>query len=455
MKRKISIQIYIGVLITAFLITFIPEGKNQNGYIKASNSEYEEKLKEAEERLAELDRRVGQTQNSLAELEQAKGNIQKYIEKLDIQLNEVTLEIMDLKVKIEQTETELKQTKKELKEAKKTEANHYDTMKRRIKYMYENNDASYWDVILNADGLEDLLNQVEYMYRITEYDNNLLNRYIEAKKVVADREAKIEATLAQLESFEEAAEFEKEYLEQLVVDKNAEIERYTKEIGITDETLFEYLDEISNQKLSIDEIKEDEKKRLEEIERKKEEEEARLEKERLEREAREKEEKKKKEEQDKNNSNGNTSSGYDSSAADNLDQTDETSADKMIWPLPGDYRTFAKFGPRIAPTEGASTYHKGWDIGGEYGAPIVATLAGKVVNSGYNASSGNYVRIDHGNGLNTVYCHASKLLVAAGENVKQGQQLALIGSTGVSTGPHLHFAVTVDGVYVDPGNYIG
>lgn len=126
----------------------------------------------------------------------------------------------------------------------------------------------------------------------------------------------------------------------------------------------------------------------------------------------------------------------------------------MIWPLPGDGRIFAYFGNRVAPTAGASTYHRGLDIGGEMGASIVASLSGTVEIAQYSSSSGNFIIINHGNGLRTAYCHCSKLLVSVGQYVKQGEVIALVGSTGISTGPHLHFGVSIDNVYVDPLNYI-
>ena len=86
---------------------------------------------------------------------------------------------------------------------------------------------------------------------------------------------------------------------------------------------------------------------------------------------------------------------------------------------------------------------------------LFRSLAGTVVGVGYNSSAGNFVRIDHGNGYETVYFHQSKQLVAVGDYVQQGQTIGLVGSTGVSSGPHLHFGIKVNGNYVDPDPYIG
>ena len=112
------------------------------------------------------------------------------------------------------------------------------------------------------------------------------------------------------------------------------------------------------------------------------------------------------------------------------------------------------YGTRVSPTAGASSNHKGIDIGASYGADIVAAADGKVVTAAYSSSGGNYVMIDHGNGLYTVYMHASSLCVSAGQNVTAGQVVAKVGSTGISTGNHLHFGVSLNGSYVSPWNYL-
>lgn len=135
-------------------------------------------------------------------------------------------------------------------------------------------------------------------------------------------------------------------------------------------------------------------------------------------------------------------------------QSNSTSISNMIWPLPADHNIYSKFGYRVAPTAGASTYHKGLDIGGPSGAAIVAVLSGTVTTAGYSSTSGNYVVIDHGNGVQTRYLHCSALYVSAGQRVSQGQTIAAVGSTGISTSAHLHFSVVVNGSYVDPYPYL-
>ncbi len=132
----------------------------------------------------------------------------------------------------------------------------------------------------------------------------------------------------------------------------------------------------------------------------------------------------------------------------------EVSASGYIWPVPDSKRITSYFGPRKQPTAGASTYHRGIDIGAPMYTNIVAVKDGKVVTATYSSSAGNFIIVDHGNGVQTGYMHCSKLNVGVGDTVKQGEVIALVGNTGVSTGPHLHFAVLQNGTYVNPLNYV-
>ena len=128
---------------------------------------------------------------------------------------------------------------------------------------------------------------------------------------------------------------------------------------------------------------------------------------------------------------------------------------KFMWPVSTGGVITDEFGYRDAPTAGASTYHQGLDIGCDYGTDIVAAEAGTVVMSCYNGGGGNMVMISHGGGICTVYMHNSQLCVNVGDKVVKGQVIAKAGSTGVSTGPHCHFGVSIDGTYVNPHDFLG
>ena len=126
----------------------------------------------------------------------------------------------------------------------------------------------------------------------------------------------------------------------------------------------------------------------------------------------------------------------------------------FCWPAPSYTRVSSEYGYRIHPIYGTQKFHNGVDLAAPGGSPILAAYDGVVVAATYNASMGNYVMIDHGDGLYTIYMHASSLLVSAGQSVSRGQKIALVGSTGNSTGNHLHFSVRLNGSYVSPWNYI-
>ena len=129
---------------------------------------------------------------------------------------------------------------------------------------------------------------------------------------------------------------------------------------------------------------------------------------------------------------------------------------KMLWPCPSSTRITSTFGGRSSPGGIGSTNHKGIDIGASSGSAIVAALDGKVVYTGYNVARGNYVMIDHGGGIITLYQHglSGSIRVSSGQSVKQGQTIMSVGSTGYSTGPHLHFEVWENGTPVNPINYV-
>ena len=127
---------------------------------------------------------------------------------------------------------------------------------------------------------------------------------------------------------------------------------------------------------------------------------------------------------------------------------------KFIWPCPASSRITSEFGSRTSPTAGASSNHQGIDIGAASGSGILAAASGTVVIATYSYSAGNYIMINHGRGVYTVYMHCSQLLASEGQDVIQGQTIAKVGSTGYSTGPHLHFGIRANGQYVNPSNYV-
>ncbi|MDR0287892.1 MAG: M23 family metallopeptidase [Clostridiales bacterium] len=122
--------------------------------------------------------------------------------------------------------------------------------------------------------------------------------------------------------------------------------------------------------------------------------------------------------------------------------------------MPADGPFTSPFGYRRDPLDGTTRFHSGLDIGASYGSTVVAAAYGTVEVVGNDSSYGNYVKINHGNGYQTVYAHNSQILVTVGQVVDKGQPIALVGATGRVTGPHCHFEIIENGVFVDPKPFI-
>jgi murein DD-endopeptidase MepM/ murein hydrolase activator NlpD len=441
MKRGIR-----GTIIMLFLVVIV-------GILSIHT--YATEIDKAKEEKKSLEQKKAETENKLKELEKDKSDILKYIEKLDKELNSLATEIEELETDIKNTEEELNVARKDLELAKITEASQYDIMKKRIKYMYENGESSYLDIILQSDSLSDVLNHVEYISKITEYDNSLLDKYTKIKEEITLKEISIESKLATLNNLKEELDYEQKTVSFLAEEKNKELVKYDTSIQETMIVSSDVTSKISEQEDLIEQLIEQQRKADEERKRKEEEERKRKEEER-----KRKEEEAKRLEEEKNNSSGGNSSGNNSSGnnstSDNNSSSNNTntSSSGFIWPLPSSGRITSTFGGRDRPTAGASSNHKGLDIGAPTGSAIVAAASGRVVTSTYQVAAGNYIMLAHDDGTYTVYMHCSKLLVSVGDYVNQGDKIALVGSTGVSTGPHLHFGVMVNGVYVDPQKYV-
>ena len=145
-------------------------------------------------------------------------------------------------------------------------------------------------------------------------------------------------------------------------------------------------------------------------------------------------------------------SGQDQDIEKMARSTDKLAAKPSIWPISGEVTS--GFGWRNPPLEGGSELHQGMDIANSMGTPVVATADGEVVQSGASGGYGNVVQIDHGDGISTIYGHNSRIIVNVGQSVRKGQVISYVGSTGISTGPHVHYEVRVNGTAVDPISFL-
>lgn len=349
------------------------------------------------------------------QLEREKAQAEKEQSSLNTQLNTIIKDLQKAQADVEAKELEIAETEDELTEARIKENEQYEAMKIRIKYMYENGNTDMISVLLSAESMADFLNKAEYVEQVSVYDREMLVEFQTIVKEIEEKEAKLKEEKAELVQLQKDLSAKRGNVETLLASKNQEISSLETQIGENAKVL----------NALIEAAKEAERRR------------------------KEAEEAAKEAEANKNNHNSSSSSSGSSKPGNSVVSGNGT----LCNPCPG-ARITSEFGPRKAPTAGASSFHRGRDYAAPAGTPIYAAGAGRVVTSSYNSVSGKYIVIDHGNGLATRYQHCSRVFVSVGDTVSKGQNIAAVGSTGVSTGPHLHFEVRVNGTQVDPRKYL-
>ena len=431
--RKFGIHRILCLFLALLLMTMPAYG--------ATKKEVEEEKSKAQVIAAEKQK----TEQKIAELEALKGDTQAYIRELDMQLLQLADELDQLETDIAAKQAEVDETTAHLAEAEQTEREQYEAMKLRIQYMYEKGDSSYLDMLLSSGSMSELLNRAEYIQEISVYDRDMLEKY---KAIVADIAAtkvKLEEELQQLEDLKTQTEAKQQSVLMLVDEKNKELANLNSQLETQAELRAGYEADLAETNARIAQMEEEARRRAEEEARRKAEEEAR----------------RKAEEAARAREGAGEASGQAVDAPKDTEKKSSSSSSSgskatgsLSWPLPASDYITSDFGHRESPTAGASSNHQGIDIGASTGSSITAADGGTVITASYSSSAGNYVVISHGNGLSTVYMHCSKLLVSEGDTVSKGQTIAKVGSTGYSTGPHLHFGVRKNGSYVNPTDYV-
>ena len=411
--------------------------------LSLSFSVYADDIQSAKGQLSTMEKKKKAMEEKIAALEKEKGNISSYIEKLDKQVTDLDAQITTINGQIEETSQLLDKTKAELSEAQKTQQEQYEIMKARVKYMFENGNDDYISMLFNSSSLEDLLNKAEYITKISEYDQGLYNRYDAIRQDIVKKEAEVSANLDKQNTLQQELQIQKDGLDTLVANKEKELKRYEANIESGQASVTAYSKEIEEQEKQVQALIDAEKKRQEEERKRREEEE---------RKKREEEEKKKQEAQNNNNNSG-TNSG-DNNSSNNVDNTVSNGKISFRWPLNISGTITSRFGYRSDPFTGQTSGHNGLDVAAPKGTPIVAAASGIVISASYQSAMGNHVVIYHDSSYSTIYMHASKLLVSVGQKVSKGQVIAQVGSTGRSTGNHLHFTIKCNGAYVNPEKYV-
>ncbi len=338
------------------------------------------------------------------QLEKSKAELADYVEELDAELVAIQNKINDLKNLITEKEEEIDQKTQELTEALSVQQAQYEAMKSRIKFMYEKGDSLSLELLFGSDSFGDMLSKAEYIEMLSAYDRRMLDEYVAYAEYVALCKQSLEEEKEVLDEAKAAVEEEEASLNELIEAKEQEMYRVSGDIQNKEAAIREYEADIAEQNDAIKALEaavaEERKKLAAEQGRK-----------------------------------------YDGGM--------------FTWPAPSYTRISDEYGNRMHPTLGIQKFHNGIDMAAPGGSAILAAYDGKVVAADYNGSMGNYIMIDHGDSLYTIYMHASALYVSKGAEVSKGDKIAAVGSTGRSTGNHLHFSVRLNGNYVNPRNYLG
>ena len=403
-------------------------------------------LKDAKQEKENLENALNEAKELVSDLKDSKSDIKSKVTQLDAKLTKISTDITNLEAQLETKNTEISDTKEVLAQAKEDERTQYKNMKVRIQYMYENSRTSYVEQLISAGSFSEFISIVEYIREMSAYDRAMLEKYQKAQESVTVAKEELEKEKSELEEMQKQVEEEKQAVQTLLSAKESELVSVNQDLKEASSQADAYAAEIEAQNDIIAQIQQAEAAKKAAREKAKAEAEAK---------AKAEAEAKAKAEQE------NTTEMPNKEETESTENTSEEplpedtyNGGAFSWPCPSSTRVTSEYGQRISPTAGASSNHKGIDIGASYGADIVAAADGTVVFSGYSNTGGNYVMIDHGGSLYTVYMHASSLCVEKGATVTRGQVIAKVGSTGISTGNHLHFGVSLNGSYVSPWNYL-
>ena len=351
----------------------------------------------AKKKVSSIEEEKKKVQATIKNLEGLKNDAAAYVKELDGSLTKLEGELDQLSAQIGTKEQEISDTGVALEQAKATENKQYADMKLRIKYMYEQGNTSYIDMLFQSADMVQLMNRAEYINKISDYDRKKMDEYEETRQTIADEEQKLKTDREALLTMQEQTKAKQESVRTLRAQKNKEMQNYASQIDTAQGQVDQYNADLSAQENKIKQI-EAEIRRKEEEERKKAEA------------ARKAEEEARK----KAEAAGKKVSATDKAASYNVASLGNIS---FKWPCPSSSRISSGFGGRTSPTKGASSNHQGIDIPASTGAAITAAASGTVVVSTYSYSAGNYIMISHGGGVYTVYMHCSQLLASEGQTV--------------------------------------
>ena len=428
-NRKRMVSILAGMMAFIMLLTLVlgllptPASAASSSEIRKQINQLKKEKEEIKDKIAEVQDQYEENENEIANIISKKNVIDQEIQLLYTQIQNMNDQLAAYNILIADKQDEL-----DVAESRYAVLN--EENKIRIRTMEEEGELTYWEVLFKANSFSDLLDRLNIVEEIAASDN----RRLKELSAAADE---VEVAQGELVTEKEEMEIAKQELDAAETEldaKRAEADAIIQELLTKADDLAaleeeferqekEFLDEIAKKEVEFDEAKQREWEAYMATY--------------------------------VPPTTAPPAGSTNNSTPSNNGNANKPSGGGGGWVRPCSYTSITSpFGYRQSPTSGASTYHQGVDLDTGTGWPVVAAKAGTVTIAGWGKAAGNYVQINHHDGFSSIYMHLSSIGVSAGQNVSAGQYIGATGSTGVSTGDHLHFGISLNGVYVNPCNYV-
>jgi murein DD-endopeptidase MepM/ murein hydrolase activator NlpD len=349
---------------------------------------YANRMQELQKQLQEMDKNMKKAESAIKSIQKQKQSVIKEKEAIDNAIDGKEKEISQIGQLISENEQYISIKENELANAEKDIDDQYNMFKHRIRVMYEEGSASYIEILFESKDFSDFLSRFEIVKEIVDYDNRVLEKLLNIKNTIIKAKQDLEEEKSIREMLKNTVEVKKRELNERQVSRSNALNKLTLQEKEYEKALDELEETSRRVEKEIKKLQQDSKRKY--------------------------------------------------------------AGGKLEWPTPSSYNITSPYGNRYHPITKKYRMHTGIDIGAPSGASVLAANDGVVIFSGSNGGYGKCLIIDHGGGIATLYAHNSSLSVSNGKEVKRGEEIAKVGSTGLSTGPHLHYEVRENGSTVDP-----
>ncbi len=421
-KRKRMVSVLAGIMAAVMLLTLMlsllptPASAASSSEIRKQINALKEEKEAIQEKITEVQGQYEENENEIVDLMERKSVIDQEVQLLNEQVDNINDQLKAFNLLIADKQDELDNAEERYQQLN-------DDNKLRIRTMEEEGELSYWEVLFKANNFSDLLDRLNMVEEIAASDNRRLQELADAANNVVEAQQELEVEKEDMEKTKEEldstqAELDAKVQESMdllqeLLSKGDELAELQEEYEAMEA---EFLEQIAQKEVEYSAAKQAEWEAYMAT-----------------------------------YVPPTTEGGSGGSSSGGSGGTSGGGG----WVRPCSYTSITSpFGYRESPTTGASTYHQGVDLDTGTGWTVVAARAGMVCAAGYTSSAGYYVQIDHQDGFKSIYMHLSSYSVSAGQIVSAGDTIGATGATGIATGDHLHFGISLNGVYVNPCNYV-